>query len=350
MCSDKNEELNDKLLISFNSKRNKVVFYLGGSEIKLITEITKKVERDFEVIYKIDEFYQILNLCKDDTEIEIDSTYVKFGKNSEYSFEAVEVDFSEKNIYLNLLNEQSTKTLIIKDLEKIGDVKPFKGKQELNLVGLIDSYFVTSDDIVTGIVKTKNNKNPNFYFSDSFSNLLRTMKVFEVTLDYFKDMNEYRFKLDNTFIFIKNKENCILPENLFSKEVKEQYLHPFTVIINKEEFYNAIKRIKIVAKNTIDTVINLKLEKDKMVIENQTGIKASEIVPAEISKEVINHSFLVSASKINIILSCISSKNVNILVSPQKDAVAITFQNETQEKMIVHNLLEMSTSFDDFFE
>jgi len=336
ICANEKTEITDKFQILSIENSTDVVFLQLGMEVRFITILKdKNINKDsFVLTYQTQKFSEILKYCFKDDEIVITSTHVNFGKASKYTFESFDnTEYLKIDAIMKLLEKSnSCQKMEFFDFEKVNLIKSYLGEnsQGLDTIGFFNNHFVTTNRTDgSGIIKTKNNIDKNYYFPVMLYQMYNYLKLQSVFIYDIEDesTHEMMFKYNDTYLFFSKVDAQLkldkdggddsdLFPNILSDKIKKMYYHDTFVEINKEELLRILRKISAVTSSEFFNRIFLSFKEDKIIIETKDIAECYEEIKCNIPKDLLN-----------IILVCGISYAINMISSvPGKDIV-VRFPN-----------------------
>jgi hypothetical protein len=359
-CSDTKTDHGNKFQILSIENSTDLIFVQCGIATDLVSIVKNKNINKEKIIltYESSKFSDILKYCDAESDIIITDKHINFGKSSKYTFESF--DFSTALPVTDILsvieNKDKYKSNEFFDLDKIALIKSYAGDelQGLNLIGFFDNYFITSNrSDGTGIVKTKNSINSNYYFPIILYNICQYMKINSVTVYDIPDRKA--FMIYNNWVYIlfgkseeqikleeKRYEDLIFP-NLLSPEIKGLYYHKNFITIKKAEILNVLKKMSIVAKEKFGNRVFITLVDQKIIIETRDLNECLEQINYSVPKELFNILLVISVNFAISMISSIPGDSVVIRIPNDKDNIrAISFMDIEENIMYVQTVHEES--------
>jgi hypothetical protein len=343
--SDTKNFLYDKFCMYFNKEKNVVELFQNTSYCILLTRFEKdlsKLNKSFKIVGVSGQLNSLIKLTPKDSIIDINEIDIRFGK-SKYELPKFDYDISTLNFLVDNVIDKPKDNFKLSDIDKFNDIKNFVGNEELDVFGLFDSYFVASNRTdFTGAIKTDNKFSDNAKF---FPRILATISNYfslkELDIHSFSDDNlNYTYvKINNTYVFFTEKDYIL--ENIFKEEIKELYWHKTFVECDRLKFFEALQRICVVAQNNIFNRIFITIDNNFIKMESKDGSYAyEELECTDVSKELNNYTFIVSANNLRLMVSLLTGNIIKILCENNSDSVAITILDENENKFFIHNLYE----------
>jgi len=336
LCVDNKGLTNDKFQIIGDSKIGEIVFSQMSNGAMVYKVITSSFTEDFRFVFPTIQFNSILKSIPDDS-IEIDKNILIF-KKSKYEFPVIPFDGeSDINFYRELIEKSSpNKEIELKEIDKFAVIKNYMGTedQSLDTIGVFDGNYMTSNKTsVSSIIKSISEID-NFFVSKLTTIISSACKTSSLVVKDFDKV--YSFECDSSVVVVVPKKKYILP-NLLDDRIKSAYDHPYSAVISKTDFNDALKRISIVSSTNVDSRVHLTFKDKQLIIESKDSNYAIEYVNGDYSKELENHYLIVSAKEFSNIISSFAGNTVTIKVknTQDKDNKAISFTDEKNERTFV---------------
>ncbi len=318
---------------------NIIRFSQVTDNVVLFTDLDIKTENNFSYNYPTSSIVQFLKTCQEDEKIELLDNGLKLNK-AEYNFESIEYNSSSmkdtfNTIKTNFINNSKVK---IVDLEKINNIKNYVGVEKgLDVVALINNYFVASNRYdATACIKTIN-KSDNFFLSKMCSQLISSFKIKEA--NFLLEEDKSIFKIGDTFVIIP-KQEYIIPD-IFTEEFKSYYNFSTKTIVKKVDLLFALNRINIISRENINSRIFFTFKENKIIIESKDKGYAVEEVDAIVDKELVDHYVILSSNYLINATSLINTENLIIKVLPDKNSNVISvFPQGHEDMFVIQNILE----------
>jgi len=339
LVSDTKYATNDKFLLKVENNETKIFQY--SSDVYVITDIgIIENQENFETCFPVNEFRQIVNLIDDNEIIIEDNSILKFGSNSRYNLPVMDIDFQDIFDTYNFIKEnKSIDNFKIVDLKKISMIKNYIGEDEsgLEAIQLKNSNFIASNRTdVTGIIKTENNSDNEFFLSKTLVNIINQFDLSEIEINIMNEDISYIKVMDSIIIF-KPKELCF--PDFFDEEIRQKYDHKDKIIINKNQFQKVLQRMLISSKDNLYQGINLTIEKDNLIIENRNS--AVEKISIKANKDFSGYKFRLSSRYLYQIADTLEGEEIFMHIEkPSPDIPAISFKDCNDNKIFIHVLYE----------
>jgi len=332
----------DFICIDYN-KDDKFIYFSQFSNILLIYKfpVPKEINLpSFNYIYSTSMFRSLINLLNTNDVVELKKEGILINGESFYN---IGLDIQQKNKYENILNtlqNESYNTYFLNDLEKINFVKFFVGLDKLNVIGLFNSYFITSNRIkILSGVKTNNSSDIKLYIPFEFVFIFNFFKI-----------NKINLKVTSKFIFF-NYENLtviyplkeyILP-NIFEDKYSKMIDYPCNININRESFLSKLKRLSIYMKHIYGSELFISFEQNKIILEIKDFIRnlkiAKEIVNFQEEnnlKELNGKTFIVSLDTFINSLNIMKEEIFTLSLNPDPNSISIMVKEK--DKFYIHIL------------
>jgi len=347
MGSDTQVVMNDKLLVE--AKDGKVLFAQISDDAIFYKEIEKVVDGELKLTIPIKQLVSIIKSAKDDDVITFTENGIKFG-TSKYEFEMLQLDYTQVYEVMKTVRESDSVDIVLSNLEKLGVVKNYKGKDDFDAVAVFNNHFVTSNkDDVVSYIETNNSLSSDIFIPGKIVGMLNNIKdLSEINFKLFKD-EFYYFNIDGVNLVSVIKDYSL--ENIF--EYEEMFLHPNKVIVDRQAVLSLLKRVNIMASSNLEGRVYLSFEEGKLIIESKEtnmGYAKEEFVTT-VPSVIYGQSVIVSIKYLVDIFSTIKDNNVEIMVAEalhlktgnEDDApITITFKDNSNSSMFVHMLYEMN--------
>lgn len=337
ICSDKKTRESDKFQILSVDGSSDIIF-LQYSKMTIFITVFKNKNLSKEKIvltYESSKFSDVLRYCPNGSDITITDTFVSFGKSSKYSFESFDLNpfFTSIDNMLQMINNKSKyKSVEIQEFEKVNLIRSYAGAdlQGLNVIALYENHFVISDKIdSTGIVKTKNKLDSNYFLSLITYNVFQFLKLKSLILYDVKDQGIFLLECNNmNILFIKNPEQIKLEEkredeltipNVLNPSIKSYYYHDVFIKLNKEYLLNSLRKINIVTDSKSENRIFITFSSDKISIETRDDNQCLEELDYSCPKELFNVTIALSSNYTISMVSSIPGEDVIIRVPHEED-------------------------------
>jgi hypothetical protein len=345
-CISTENELYDKLFIETNKDEGKIKFYQISKDIYLITELEKQIEEDINLILPTQQFVSLISSNPEETFI-LNNEGIKF-KSGEYTFNKYDISNSEIKYFENIIKNNKLEFFSINNFELLSIAMKSCGDDKFKIVTLQEGYLLSSNkSSKTSILKTENSIIEKIYFSEKILNLLSkySNNNFSIQLSIDKKENIYIYKLNDSFIIVPLIDNSPIP-NLLLDTFKNQYYHSYKLVINKEDFDKAIKRIKILGKTSLNNRIYLSFHENLITLEckeNTVGYAKEEFV-ANVPTEVIGNNIVISLNfLVDTVIPGIDKKDKSMYLrisslEEYSSLRAICFHNEDESRIFVTTL------------
>jgi len=320
--------------------KEKVYFSQYSDIVKLVTVLENKTGQEFEFALKTSQFCSMLNVTREDEAISIDDGCVKFGNDSMYQFEIQEFSLLENpETYLQILGETKD-TFQLKNLDFISSIKNFISPvEQFSTVALQNNHFVASNEIVLGVVNTENKvAHDNLFFPAIFSDIVSVISDTEVSVSLLQQDTASQFfgiKIQDTFVFLPNRNDYKLPY-VFKADIMALYNHPHKVQFKREDFLNALNRIKVLSLSNVGSRLYVNFETDKMVLETKDDEYGKEVISAIVPPELQGFYIILSTKFLLDIASRLNGENLFLYAINSKDIPAVKIDDENKDIYFVH--------------
>lgn len=339
ICSDKKTRESDKFQILSVDGSSDIIF-LQYSKLTIFITIfkDKNVSKEKIVLtYESSKFSDVLKYCPNGADITITDNFVSFGRSSKYAFESFDLNpFFSSTSFDNMLhiinNKAKYKAIEVLDFEKINLIRTYAGAdlQGLNVIALYENHFVISDKIdSTGIVKTKNKLDSNYFLSLITYNVFQFLKLKSLVLYDIKDQGIFLLEHNNVnILFIKNPEQVKLEEkredeltipNVLDPKIKSYYYHDLFIKLNKEYLLNSLRKINIVTDSKSENRIFITFSSDKISIETRDSNQCLEEINYPCPKELFDVTIALSSNFTISMVSSIPGEEVIIRLPHEED-------------------------------
>lgn len=347
-CSDTKTQHGDKVII--NIKKDFIEFFQFGVNVDLYTKIENQehIEEEVSYILPVDKLTNLISLLRDDSILRIDGNKVSIGRKSKYEFEDYPMTITMVKDYKEFVeNKQPIKEFVLKDLGKILHIKEFIGiKDNLDCILLAKNNFIVSDlEDISTIIKTNNDIDDEIYIPRFFVNLLNIFKFNEIEVKEYEEDFEtfYLLKFENTYMRLSLREKYNVP-NLMEDEFKEIYEQDSKIVLNKEKFFEAVKRLKTVSNKNLKSRIFFCINEDQIILENRDETHAYEKINGVVDKRFLeSESFDGEIAMSLDVLMAVSKKlegeNIIFSIEPDDEAIVTTINDENKDIIFIHNNL-----------
>jgi hypothetical protein len=338
----------DKLNIVSYKDTSKVYFSLFTDEVKLIKEVDVSDTIDLILSINLTQFFSMLNLCKENSYIEILEDKIKFGENSEYSFE--NYDFNVDNFKTILETSIDNETITLKELDKINKVSFSLGSDvETSCIAFQDNHFLTYDGLVLSFIETNNNISENFYLPKTFYKILQLFKkdLKEIDLCSVNDFFFYT-EFDSIKIFIMKNEYSI--PYIFDEDILAKFNHSKKITFNKQESKNALSRLKVLSQQTSYKRVFINIENENIKFEIKDGFKGFENVSAKTDEVLNDFYFICSINHLYNIINTHTDEEITIYLEKDDDLPTIKTDNEKEKVSYVLTLFKKYEEDESYLE
>jgi len=359
ICANEKTEITDKFQILSIENSTDIALLQLGVEVRFITILKdKNINKDtFVLTYQTQKFSEILKYCFKDDEITITDTHVNFGKASKYTFESFDnTEYLKVDAIMTLLEKSnSCQKMELFDFEKINLIKSYLGEnsQGLDTIGFFDNHFVTTNRTDgSGIVKTKNKIDKNYYFPIMLYQMYNYLKLSSVIIYDIEDedIHEMMFKYNDTYLFFSKvdaqlkldkeggSDSDIFP-NILSDKIKKMYYHNIFLTINKEEILRILRKISAVTSSEFSNRIFISFKEDKIIIETKDIAECYEEIKCDIPESLLNIMLVCGISYSINMISSIPDKDIIIRVPDSVDNLYTVCYSDKEESVIfIQNL------------
>lgn len=345
VCPMSNEQEADKLQII--SKEGKVYFSLMTPTVKLIKEEPCTDYEEISMSISLSKFNTMMTFCKDDDDISISAEgKIKFGSNSEYTFETFDFNIDEFNDTISSVVEGEL--IEIKDLSKIDKVAFSIGTEpELACLAFQDNNFVSyksntqSNAKTLSYTKTDNEVKDNFFLPLTFFKLYSIYKFTEIS---FKKLSENSIYLEINGIKIYMAVGDYSIPYIFDEGIRAKFDHTQAVSIDKEILRTALSRIKVLNQATTYNRVFIYFNSDNTIkVEIKDECKGFETVPANIANTLYDFYIVVSVVSLFEVLSNIPTEKIIIKLENNDDLATMKI---TDEKETQYHILTLTKKYD----
>jgi DNA polymerase III sliding clamp (beta) subunit (PCNA family) len=343
LCENNTDEMSSKFEVITDIKNKVVTFVQFSDYIKLITEVSLEddsLTEDFKLIYPTSKFVRLLKSCNKGEIISLTSEGIDLPLGH-YDFGTEEwSNEDDLKVFKEMLKQRPVDRINVQDLHKLVLLKPYLGSRGLDAIHLNKGWFVSSNRFdSTGVLKTNNDQNTNFYLSLEVINICNVFKIEELTFNiYNSDPNFYTFDFGDTKVIIVERDDYDIPD-VFNKDIQKEYHHDKKLFLNRTELKQSLDRIKILASENLDSRIFLTIKSDHVLIESKDkDIEyAFEKVKSEISsEEIAGVEVVLSAVHLSNMVSSLTHENLTLSIPIKEDPVAIDLIDDNEDRFFIH--------------
>jgi len=333
MCVDNKNPLNDKFQVKSNG--TDVVFTQMSNEATIIKAFESK--ETINVMFPTNQFTQLIKSFSADTEIDITDKGVVVGE-SKYEFEKVDYELpSTEQLYQKTKSDDFTESFTLSDIKKMNTVKFCMGQEDLATIALMENSFVASNKSdITGVIKTANTFDKEFYFSKGIISILLKYGFDSISVDIEDDF--YHLSVNDVDMFVAFKEFSL--PNILSEDFKTIYEHPYECSVVKKDIQEILGRIKVFASSTVERRIHVTFKDKEMIVESKEKDSgyAVEKIKATYSDELEGHHIILSVSSFSTLISYLTGNTVMIRAINEKDANVIKIYDEIGDMFFIQCL------------
>lgn len=289
----------DKVHIDFQRENNQVVFTQFGGVIALQKKIHKTVTEDCTFVLPTFELNRLIDSVDKEKEIIIDKDRVQIDR-SKYSFPVLSLDFSVPLAFIKKIEDEVPVSKVeLKQLDLLNTLRTFIGDERgVDTVAFQDGYYVTSDRVYVICALRVNNEKGMFYMSRDMVDIFVKNKIKTAEITILKGF--HKFYVNDVTIVVEDRKYQL--PYILDDDMKEIYEHKYSFSVNKMTLLNALHRISIATKVSLDNRLIVRMEKDEIVLASDDNIKACEPLPAEVDVPLIGHYFSVQSQMMNSVM------------------------------------------------
>ena len=340
VCVSNTDSMANK--INFFTKDGKLYLTQYSDSINLVHIIKGNYDIDFNVWYETGFIFNFIKSVPDKMDIIFsEEDGIKLGNNSWYKPKTFQYDNRNFDLIQALISDGNIKKYNLTDLDKIGKAKSFIGNpftKDFDCIRADNGNFTTSyaDDKVSVILKNNiKNLNESFFIDKTIYNVVKLMGLDEINISYLIDKKYYMFAIENEFFMFYPEKRYEIP-NLNEDQFKSLYFHSDIICVDRKYLLEVLNRLNLITSKDYQNRIYFNLSKGSVEIECKDGAEAKENIPASISDNLVGHTFILSSTFVQQILSVLIEDKINIRAS-KENTIAVSFTNsENEEDIFIH--------------
>lgn len=331
-CVDSKTKLGNKLFIRVKDKV--VTFSQFASNVKLFTQFNTSSNDNFEMLISTSIFKTFLNTVREDQEIQFSKDGISLGEESTYTFENFSIEFPNVDMFYQYFKEDPTEIIGMVDVKNLSLATKYCGVNDIEVIGLMDNSFVSSDRLETIIIGTKNKtsktgENGIFYIPKEIANLL--YKTEQIKIEEHRNRNFWLFSIGNTYCVIEYKRYAL--PYFFSEKMKSVYDHKYKIIFDKKTLLESLKRMSIFSVDNPSTRIHLVFDRDNFRIENRDFNRSNERIEYKYcDSEILGKYAIISCSGLLKAVSSLQGEEAHVFISEdERNNRTIKIQDEIKD-------------------
>jgi len=338
MCISNNDSSSNK--VNFFTDEGKLYLTQYSDSVNLVHIIEGDFTETFNVWYETSFIFNFIKSVADNTDILFSETEgIKIGATSWYKPKTYEYDNKSFDLVKSLINNTNIKKYTVKDLDKLNKAKNFIGNpytKEYDCIRVDNGNFTTSysDDKVSVIIKNNNVLEESLFIDKTIYTVVRSIGLNEMEIGLIVDKGYFIYNIDSFYIFYPEKK-YELP-NLAEEQFKPLYLHEDTIVVARKPLLDVLNRLGLITSKDYQNRIYFNVAKGSIEIECKDGAEAKENIPVLVSDNLIGHTFILSSTFVQQILTSLTEDKISIRVS-KENTIAVSFTNlVNQDDIFIH--------------